>query len=174
MKRKVSSPMKRLVYFGIVCSGTVLCGMVMSTAVGQPSAAPGGAVPVAQVRPRQPGGLLGDSLGSYLTIEGVLDEGKGKVESNTLMVDTLDGKKLGKPVSVLIRNVRLPAKERCVLKGYELGEMIGRAPAEYAAAREQGQDAEELAKRDQTVWRWRPYFVVLIAVSPEGLDLRKP
>jgi hypothetical protein len=90
------------------------------------------------------------------------------------MVDALDGRKLDRPVAVLVRNVRLPARERCVLKGYELGEMIGRPPAEYAAAREQGKDADELAKRDQAVWRWRPYFVVLSAVKPGGLEVRKP
>lgn len=89
-------------------------------------------------------------------------------------MDTVDGKRLDKPVHVLVRNLpRLAARQRCVLKGYELGEMIGRPPAEYAAARERGQDPEELAKRDQTVWRWRPYFVVLIVVEPKGLDVPK-
>ena len=166
--------MKRWVTYGILCAGAVLAAGVVSPAVGQPPVAPGVAGPAVPVRPRQPGGLFGDSLGSYRTIEGALYDGPGKVESNTLMVDTLDGRKLDRPVAVLVRNVRLPARERCVLKGYELGEMIGRPPAEYDAAREQGKDADELAKRDQAVWRWRPYFVVLIAVKPGGLEVRKP
>jgi hypothetical protein len=126
------------------------------------------------VRPQVPGGVLSDLIGTYQTIEGLRYEGNSKVESNTMIVDTLNGKKLDKPIQVLIRNVQLPAKQRCVLKGYELGEMIGRPPAEYDAARDRGEDAEELAKRDQTVWRWRPYFVVLIAAKPDGLEVRQP
>ena len=125
-------------------------------------------------RPRWPGGFLGDTLGEYLTIEGVPSDGRGKVESNTLVVDTLNGKKLDRPIPIRVRNVRLPAEGRCVLKGYELGEMIGRPPAEYAAAKEQGKDPDELARFDQTAWRWRPYFVVLIAVSPKELEVRDP
>lgn len=125
-------------------------------------------------RPRWPGGLLGDTLGEYLTIEGVPSDGRGKVESNTLLVDRLNGEKLDRPIPTRVRNVRLPAEGRCVLKGYELGEMIGRPPAEYAAAKEQGKDPDELARFDQTAWRWRPYFVVLIAVSPKELEVRDP
>jgi hypothetical protein len=153
--------MKAFAYVGIICVAAPM-------AVGQPPVAP-----AKTVGPRQPGGFLGE-LGTYLTIEGVLVKGL-KVESPALLVDTVNGKKLDKPVPLHVRNVRnLPAKQRCVLKGYELGGMIGRPPAEYAAAREQGQDAEELAKRDALVWQWRPYFVALIAVEPEGLELFKP
>jgi hypothetical protein len=126
------------------------------------------------VRPQVPGGVLSEWIGTYQTIEGVRYEGNSKAESNTLLVDTLNGKKLDKPIQILIHNVQLPAKQRCVLKGYELGQMIGRPPAEYDAARERGEDPEELARRDQTVWRWRPYFVVLIAAKPEGLEVRQP
>jgi hypothetical protein len=126
------------------------------------------------IRPQVPGGLLSDLIGTYQTIEGLRYEGNSKVESNTLTVDTLNGKKLDKPIQILIHNVQLPAKQRCVLKGYELGQMIGRPPAEYDAAPERGQDPDELARRDQTVWRWRPYFVVLIAAKPEGLEVKQP
>jgi hypothetical protein len=153
----------------------VYATMAVSTASAQTAVLPvDGTIQTPPIRPRSPGGILGDSLGWYVTIEGILYDGIGKVESNTLVVDTIDGKKLQKPVFVLVRNVSLPAKERCILKGYELGEMIGRPPAEYAAAREQGKDAEELARRDQTIWRWRPYFVVLIAAKPAGLEIRNP
>ena len=96
------------------------------------------------------------------------------------MVDTVNGKKLDQPIAIPVRapgspaqHLHLPKKTRCVLKGYELGEMIGRPPAEYAAARERGENPEELAKRDATPWRWRPYFVVLVAVEPKGLELPK-
>jgi RNA polymerase sigma factor (sigma-70 family) len=149
------------------------------TTAGQPpvvSAAPGGSE---VIRPIQPPAVLGDRLGEYLTIEGVKIEG-GKVESETLLVDTVNGKKLDRPIPLPVRGsshlgppLDLPAKTRCVLKGYELGEMIGRPPAEYAAARERGQDPEELMKRDATAWRWRPYFVALIAVEPNGLVIPK-
>lgn len=148
-------------------------GIAQVLAVRPTSVAPGGAKGDT-VRPRQPGGLLGDQLGTYVTIEGVPAEGP-KVETGTLLVDTVDGKKLDKPIPLLIHNLhRLPSGQRYVLKGYESGAMIGRPPAEYAAAREQGQDAEALVKQDATGWRWRPYFVVLIAVEPKGLEVRKP
>jgi hypothetical protein len=123
------------------------------------------------LKPRQPGGFFKDQLGTYLSIEGVLYDGGGKVESNSLVVDTVDGKKLDKPLLIVVKNVRLPAKTRCVLKGYELGEMIGRPPAEYDLTKELGKDPQELARRDATVWRWRPYFVPLIAVEPQGLEV---
>ena len=120
--------------------------------------------------PREPSGRLG-ALGAYRTIEGVLYEGGGKVESNTLIVDIVDGKRLDKPFYIVVKNTRIPAKVRCVLKGYELGEMIGRPPAEYALTRELGGDPHELADRDATVWRWRPYFIPLMATQPKGLEV---
>lgn len=35
------------------------------------------------LEPRQPGGYLSNDVGKYLTIEGVLYDGSGKVESNS-------------------------------------------------------------------------------------------
>jgi len=161
--------MKRFLNSTSMCVAVVICAMLTSRAFAQPQVAPGGA-PMTPHRPRQPGGILGDSLGNYLTIEGILYQGKGKVESNTLIVDTVDGKKLDKPIGVLIRNVRqLPPKVRCVLKGYELGEMIGTPPAVPVAAKELGTTYDLSA----AMWRWRPYFVVLIPVEPKGLELLK-
>lgn len=118
------------------------------------------------LEPRQPGGNLSNDVGRYLTIEGVVYDGSGKVESNSLVVDTVNGKKLEKSAIVLIKNVRLPLKERCVLKGYELGEMIGSPPALREAVEEQGGKYEE---QSSAVWRWRPYFIVLSAAKPDGL-----
>ncbi len=80
------------------------------------------------LQPRQPGGYLSDSLGTYLTIGGVLYDGNGKVESNSLVVITVDGKRLEEPVLIFVKHVRLPGSQRCVLKGYELGAMIGSLP----------------------------------------------
>ncbi|QDT97410.1 hypothetical protein [Gimesia aquarii] len=121
------------------------------------------------LRPRQPGGYLNATLGTYLTIEGVLYEGNGKVESNTIVIDTVDGKKLEKTILIKVDNVRLPTKTRCILKGYELGRMVGRPPAEYALYKELGKNPAELAERDAVPWHWRPYFVPMIVVEPQGL-----
>jgi hypothetical protein len=88
---------------------------------------------------------------SYRTIEGLLYDGNGKVESNTLVVDVVDGKRLDKPIYIRVKNTRIPPKVRCVLKGYELGEMIGRPPAEYDLTKALGGDPDELAKRDASV-----------------------
>lgn len=120
------------------------------------------------LQPRQPGGYLSNNLGTYLIIEGLLYEGNGKVESNSLVVDTVNGKRLEQPALILIKNVRLPGKERCVLKGYELGAMIGSPPALREAAEEQG---EKYKEQSAAAWRWRPFFVVLLATKPKGLAI---
>src|SRR5688572_13429377 len=139
----------------------------------QPPAGPGGA-PAEAAGPRMPGGALGHALGEYLTIEGTPLE-QGKVEPGTLLVDTVNGKKLAKPVGILLRTyeapphrISIPYGKHCVLKGYETGSMIGTPPAVLAAAKEQGRkDVGE----GQAAWQWHPYFVVLIAVEPKGLKI---
>jgi hypothetical protein len=120
-------------------------------------------------RPRQPGGQLRAPLGEYRTIEGVLAVG-GKVETGTLLVDTVEGRKLDQPVRVLVHNLRnlLPPNQRCVLKGYETGAMIGVPPAALAAAEEQGRTD---VYPSPVEFQWRPYFVALIVIEPEGLEL---
>ncbi|HEY8504817.1 MAG TPA: sigma-70 family RNA polymerase sigma factor [Gemmataceae bacterium] len=141
-----------------------------------PPAAPG-AAKAEPVRPRPPGGILGDHLGVYMTIEGVRFEGRGKVETGTLLVDTVNGKKLEKPVALQVRGLDYPAMTmgpldlpagRCVLKGYESGQMIGFPGAVLLAAKERG---VKITNRSQAAWQWRPYFVALIAVEPEGLEI---
>lgn len=173
--------MKGFVYSSIGCAVAVVCALGLATAFGQSPAGPGVAQGKA-VGPRQPGGLLGDQLGKYLTIEGVKAEG-GKVETGTLLVDTVDGKKLDKPILVVIRSqvytlsridhpvsLALPTKERCVFKGFESGEMIGVPPAVVAAAEEQGRKDVPISPK---AYQWRPYFVALIVVEPKGLELPK-
>src|SRR5207237_636136 len=86
---------------------------------------------------REPGGLLGHPLGSYLTVEGVRAE-QGKVGVRTLLVDSINGRRLPKPVALWVENLDLPPQQRCTLKGYETGRMIGTPPAVFEAAREQG------------------------------------
>lgn len=121
--------------------------------------------------PRQPGGVLGKPLGTYLTIEGegVLTKGF-KIETGTVSVDTIDGEKLHQPIRILLHNLRnpLPPGQRFVLKGYETGAMIGVPPAAFQAAAEQGRDDVNPSPVD---YQWRPYFEVLIAVEPAGLEL---
>lgn len=163
--------MTRLGNIEMLCVATLACLIsVSSVLLAQPPGTSGRAASV-PARPRQPGGLLKDSLGLFTTIEGTMYDGGGKVESNTLVVDTVDGNKLGRAVMVLVTNVQLPARTRCILKGYELGEMIGSPPALRLAAKEQG---EPYVERSATVWRWRPYFVVLIAAEPKNLRISKP
>ncbi len=144
-----------------------LCAVAAVSAQSDAQAKPGAGLPL---RPIQPVGYLG-ALGTFRTIEGVLYDGRGKVESNTLVVEVVDGKRLDKPIHILVKNAKIPAKVRCVLKGYELGEMVGRPPAEYALTKELGRDPNELAKRDATAWRWRPYFVPMIATDPPDLKV---
>ena len=173
--------MKRLAYSGILCALAVLCAMAIPAAVGQAPTLKGGAQSAAPpARPRQPGGLLSDELGTYHTIEGVKAEGP---KLDTLAVDTVDGKKLAKPILLRVegayiadynlRPVRLdlPAKQRCVFKGFETGGMGGAPPAVYEAAKEQGWKDLPM---NQTGWGWTPYFVVLVVVEPRELELPQP
>ncbi len=112
---------------------------------------------------RSPGGILGDELGEYLTIEGVAD-GEGKKGGNrVLRVDTVGGKKLAKPVNIRIHNYDVPEKQRCIFKGYETGEMIGTPPAVTAARKELGRSN---IGESQAMWQWHTHFVVLIVVEP--------
>jgi hypothetical protein len=154
--------------------------MTVPPALGQLPVAPGG-TNTETVKPRQPDGILGDQLGMYLTIEGVRSEG-AKIETGTFLVDTVDGQRLEKPISLVIRGVsvvnhnlqsaslNLPAKQRCILKGFESGEMIGVPPAVSAAAKEQGWQEVPMSP---VQWQWRPYFVALVVVEPKGLELHR-
>ncbi|HKA08586.1 MAG TPA: hypothetical protein VKD71_15110 [Gemmataceae bacterium] len=157
--------MKRWTH-SVVRTAAIVCLIAIPRATAEPTAPGGGKVIAA---PPMPAGKLGTYLGEYLKIEGVRAE-FGKVGKQTLIVDTVGGKKLDKPIHMWVQNLELPAKKRCVLKGYELGEMIGTPPAAIAAAKEQGRtDVGE----SQAAWQWRPYFVVLIAVEPKGLEVRE-
>jgi hypothetical protein len=153
--------------FSRLCAFVGLGALVIPFAVGQPLPAPN--LPKGEpTGPRQPRGVFGD-LGEYQTIEGVRVNGTFTGNS-TLLVDTVGGKKLDKPVSIWVENLELPAKKRCVLKGYELGRMIGTPPAVLAAAKEKGKSIIAV----QAAWQWQPYFVALVVVEPEGLEIQKP
>lgn len=176
--------MKNAACIGIMCLGVSVAAFSWPLAFGQLPVAPGGAntetVRLAGVR--QPGGKLSDQIGVYRTIEGTRSTG-GKVETGTLLVDTVDGEKLDKPIPLLVRGavvvnqnlqeavLRLPADQRFVFKGFETGEMIGVPPAVTVAAREQGWTEVPVSAAG---WNWRPYFVALAVVEPKGFELRKP
>jgi hypothetical protein len=107
-----------------------------------------------------PAGRLGHSLGTYLKIEGVRVL-EGKVGTQTLLVDTVNGKLLDEPLAVWIDNVvALPKEGRCVLRGYESGRMIG-LPPEVAKA--------ENLPTPQAAWQFFRYFVMTSSVQPPDL-----
>ena len=67
-----------------------------------------------------PMGPLGHTIGSYLTIEGYR-RGKGK-DPSSYVIDTVNGVRIEKPVTVGIMNLKLPRPDpaiRCVINGYE-------------------------------------------------------
>ena len=123
---------------------------------------------VTETGPQSPDGRLGP-LGRFLTIAGV-ETRAHKAETGTILVDTVDGRQLDKPIPLLIQNLRdIPAGQRIVVQGYESGAMIGK-PAEVERFEEQ---AGTLAGRSQVPFQWRPYFVVVKAVEPHGLEFRQ-
>ena len=89
---------------------------------------------------------------------------RGKVGTRTLLVDTVNGQKLAEPVGVWIDNVKhpgLPKETRCVIRGYESGEMIG---VPFAVA-----EAENIPV-PQAAWQFRRYFIMTSVVEPESLE----
>lgn len=122
---------------------------------------------------RVPVGRLGERIGTYMTIEGKRYDGPTlKVaKSRFFVVDAVNGKRLPKPRAIHTKNLVLPENERCVLKGYESGIMIGQPPAFEAAAKELGINPPA---GPQAGWQWSSHFVVLIAQSPKGLKPKFP
>lgn len=109
-----------------------------------------------------PIGRLGYRIGTLLTIEGTRAE-KGKVGTQTLAVDTVNGFKLAKAVSVWIENVELPGEHRCVFKGYETGGWVG-TPDEVV------KDTEK--PTEQVPFHFKFSFVVTSVLSPKNLKLQ--
>ncbi len=104
-----------------------------------------------------------DTRSGDLTIEGARPEGD-KAHGRVLLVDTINGYKLDKSVSIQVENVELPVSGRCVLKGYETGKWTG-VPSEVLRATE--------AKPRQAVWQFDFYFFVTSVDQPKGLTVRK-
>jgi len=155
-------------HVSLMWTGAAICALMTPHAIGQPTVGPGGGK-VESSGPHTPGGKLGVALGEYVTIEGVRAEEGAFVGTRTLVADTVGGKKLDKSIRIWVNNLELPAKKRCVLKGYESGQMIGTPPAVHEAAKEQGRTVGDV----QAAWQWRPHFVALIVVEPKGLEVPK-
>ena len=77
-------------------------------------------------------GRFGLPLGRYLTLEGRrigTDKVPRKMGAGNFLVEKVNGKATSQPCTVWVnRMTTLPAGTRCVLTGYETGEMVGIPP----------------------------------------------
>lgn len=81
----------------------------------------------------------------------------------TLVVDTVNGKRLPKPVYTIVDNIKepgLPEDTRCVIRGYESGKIIG-MPSAVAKA--------ENIMVPSCGWQFVRTFVVTSVVEPASL-----
>ncbi|MDD5598218.1 MAG: hypothetical protein PHV82_09750 [Victivallaceae bacterium] len=86
-----------------------------------------------------------------------------KVGTRTLIVDTVNGKKLAEPVSIWVENAKhpgLPKAVKCVIRGYESGKMIG---VPFAVVK-----AENMPS-PQSGWKFHIYFLITSVVKPDSL-----
>ena len=123
---------------------------------------------VARAQNDVPAGKLGLPLGTYLTVEGEAAKGGFKVNPTcTLVVDTVNGKRLQRPVGIVVEDLNiddpLPQHGRVVIKGYESGKMIGAPPGAIDAAKEAG---KELAV-PQAGWQFYRFFILTSWVHPQ-------
>jgi len=129
---------------------------------------------VARAQNEVPTGKLGFPLGTYLTVEGEAAKGGFKVNPTcTLVVDTVNGKRLQRPVSIVVENLNmkdpLPQQGRVVIKGYESGKMIGTPPGAIEAAKEAGKNIP----LPQAGWQFYRSFVLTSWVHPERSESQK-
>jgi hypothetical protein len=113
-------------------------------------------------------GSFGSPLGKYLTVGGTIAHPGRWPE---LLVDTVDGRKLAAPVLIPLggadfRSGRirsyfeaLPEGQRCVLRGFESGQMAGRPKAVEQA---------EGWPRGASGWYFRKHFEVTSVVEPKA------
>jgi hypothetical protein len=131
--------------------------------------------------PDVPIGSLGFPLGSYLKLEGRREDG-GMAGDQTLLIETINGKRLGNRSVIWVENVRLPPPQfRCVLRGYETVRMIGDPPALEQAEKEAGENVGLVQRGFQSDlnvrfvqpgWQVEPYFVALFPVAIEDVALK--
>ncbi len=116
---------------------------------------------------RPPVGVLGYPLGSYLTIEGVrVESGQGRRATESLIVDTVSGHKLAKPVTIHISTM-LPSG-RCIFKGYEEGSWAGDWPPEVDHFQSRG--GLHLSES----WHFRNVFTITLVVAPADFQPYSP
>jgi hypothetical protein len=129
----------------------------------------GGARPVLE-NGGVPIGSLGEPLGSWAKIEGVEVHDALAHGACTLRVDTVNGKKLQRPVEIWIEGIgSLPEGKHCVIEGYENTRMIGDPPAVEEFARRTGKEFHPM----QAGWQTQMFFVPLQIVSPKELKMTK-
>jgi hypothetical protein len=120
-----------------------------------------------------PTGRLGEEVGTFLTIEGVrpLEANKATKGSNKdtqrLLVDTVNGKKLTHPLSIPLDNAVLDAETCYVLRGYETGRMIGDPP--HGVLNDEPYSRKYLP--NQAAWHFHTSFIVTSVAEPPGVEI---
>ena len=116
-----------------------------------------------------PVAVCGMPLGNLVLIEGVRVEGF-KTGIQTLRIDKINGKALASPTTIWVDNAELPKEVRCILRGYEIIQMIGKPPAyaQFAKLKHLPPPPEP-----QAAWQVFHTFVVLEVVQPKSLRIRK-
>ena len=113
-------------------------------------------------------GVLGHSLGTYLTISGIRQK-KDPFSLITLVVDRINGVQLNSPVQIRMANSEkpwLPDNTRCTLNGYETGRMVGAPPAILKI--HGGQDP----LGSSTYWHFQNEFVITSSVKPTSIKFK--
>ena len=114
-----------------------------------------------------PIGRLGLPIGTYLRIEGHRYEPTKppfKVHARTILVDTVQDKRLDVPIKLSIKNVdtdSLDIETRCVFNGYEAG-VWGGSPEGLPPG----------TPVESHVFHFHPYFVVVSVEAPKGLKVK--
>ncbi len=116
---------------------------------------------------KPPMGSLGYLIGTYLTIEGHRYEPTDglKRHGRTLLVDTVQGKRLDVPVKLIIKNVdtdSMNAQIRWILNGYESGAWVG-SPEGVPPG----------TPVEQHQFHFHRYFVVTSVESPAQLKIKR-
>jgi hypothetical protein len=109
-------------------------------------------------------GSLDVSLGQLVTIEGVGDNTSGPKSLSNFKVDTVNGKKLEKPLLMHVGDGRWDGAKRYVFKGYETLIQLGVPDAINEARREAGQPPLPVPG---AAFGFHSRFNVLSVVSPK-------
>ena len=136
-----------------------------------------------------PVGSLGYPIGTYLTIEGVkFEHQKGDVKfkghykiaegPKIFKVDTINGYKLSQTFTIRVEQLELPAKGRCVIRGYETGEWHGEPtdPSSIGSTNELGLPTQQGPPPQQfktpIPWQFVFYFRATSVEQPKDLKVK--